>query len=662
MARSALLSRLAKLPALARVAQQPGAARPRQRRQASHAVNDAQALPAFLGGRRAPAAAASRFLAGLGLIQRQCACGGSGPAPCEECAAPGGLLQPKLALSRPGDAFEQEADRAAEAVLAGRGVPALSAAPIATTAVQAKGDGGPAHEGSAQAAQAVHSGGRPLSAGEQAFFEPRFGRDLSAVRVHTDGSAGLAARAIHATAYTLGNHIAFAPGSYQPDTEAGQSLMAHELAHTLQQGRGEVIRRTCPVNGGKEPQGAALRFEARAWAIRQLPSYQKLKAEEKALAEHIIDGARGSACPNYYIDKLYALFNTTEQNDDEQVAQGAAEIQTAKKAETARVAEVKKQMAAGKVKEDTTKSEEKIAGDPARVWTERVGEGGKMFYVDARDASNIVVRIRVRLTAFGRGTAADVQGIKALEDGIEKAASTRGYTFDIQFVETSGPDVFEANVDTSDWTTSGNWVGDVKTMAHEAHHLLGLADRYNYIESHAENAGMEIGTRLYWFREQMVRGQDSRSRQTMMADHTAYPFDDLDVCAVASEKADFARCVHTRIRSRPMDDLARLGRELMQHYEPQNAAMLRLMADAWQSQCFTRYPEQRDAPALNMSGKAIGQCWVNDCRNPPEDAFGKTHTWPALLDEWNYPLRNPHDQPEGSTLKRESAPWWMPSP
>ncbi|MCP4305524.1 MAG: DUF4157 domain-containing protein [bacterium] len=73
--------------------------------------------------------------------------------------------------------------------------------------------------------------GHPLPAAERAFFEPRFGRDLSAVRIHTDDSANKASRAINARAFALGRDIAFASGEYAPGTAKGRRLIAHELAH-----------------------------------------------------------------------------------------------------------------------------------------------------------------------------------------------------------------------------------------------------------------------------------------------------------------------------------------------------------------------------------------------------------------------------------------------
>ena len=97
------------------------------------------------------------------------------------------------------------------------------------------GSGTSAGTATAAAASAVASGGRPLSGSERAWFEPRFGAGLSHVRLHTDAAAGRAARDIGARAYTLGRHIAFAPGEYAPSSSDGRRLMAHELVHTLQQ-------------------------------------------------------------------------------------------------------------------------------------------------------------------------------------------------------------------------------------------------------------------------------------------------------------------------------------------------------------------------------------------------------------------------------------------
>jgi Domain of unknown function (DUF4157) len=81
----------------------------------------------------------------------------------------------------------------------------------------------------------LRSSGRPLDPDTRAFMEPRFGRSFGDVRVHSDARAGASAEAVNACAYTVGGHIAFGPGQYQPDTPAGQKLLAHELTHVAQQ-------------------------------------------------------------------------------------------------------------------------------------------------------------------------------------------------------------------------------------------------------------------------------------------------------------------------------------------------------------------------------------------------------------------------------------------
>jgi Domain of unknown function (DUF4157) len=69
-------------------------------------------------------------------------------------------------------------------------------------------------------------------------MESRFGHDFGKVRIHADTGAAASARALHAHAYTVGSDIAFAPGRYSPHTAPGRRLLAHELAHVVQQGAG----------------------------------------------------------------------------------------------------------------------------------------------------------------------------------------------------------------------------------------------------------------------------------------------------------------------------------------------------------------------------------------------------------------------------------------
>lgn len=78
-----------------------------------------------------------------------------------------------------------------------------------------------------------HSG-EPLPNRVRSFFEPRFGRDFSRVRVHTGSAAAASAQALRANAYAVGEHLVFDQGQFQPESSAGRTLLAHELTHVLQ--------------------------------------------------------------------------------------------------------------------------------------------------------------------------------------------------------------------------------------------------------------------------------------------------------------------------------------------------------------------------------------------------------------------------------------------
>lgn len=83
--------------------------------------------------------------------------------------------------------------------------------------------------------EVLNAPGQPLDAGTRAFMEPRFGHDFSKVRVHSDTKAGESAAEVGAAAYTIGRQVVFAPGRYAPASTEGQALVAHELAHVIQQ-------------------------------------------------------------------------------------------------------------------------------------------------------------------------------------------------------------------------------------------------------------------------------------------------------------------------------------------------------------------------------------------------------------------------------------------
>lgn len=73
---------------------------------------------------------------------------------------------------------------------------------------------------------------RPMPAGLRRDMETLLGHDFADVRVHTDERAGTSAEAVAAHAYTVGRHIVFSPGRFDPRSAQGRKLLAHELTHT----------------------------------------------------------------------------------------------------------------------------------------------------------------------------------------------------------------------------------------------------------------------------------------------------------------------------------------------------------------------------------------------------------------------------------------------
>ena len=185
-----------------------------------------------------------------------------------------GTLQAKLKIGQPGDKYEQEADRVADAVMrmpepgVQRQVEPeeeeekelIQAKPLVnpiTPMVQRQVE---PEEEEIQTKQlpsqtqeiipdvetrinSIRGGGQPLPGSARAFFEPRFKHDFSRVRVHTDAKAADTARAVNARAFTVGQDIVYGAGQYAPGTATGRRLLAHELTHVLQQGNATAQRK-----------------------------------------------------------------------------------------------------------------------------------------------------------------------------------------------------------------------------------------------------------------------------------------------------------------------------------------------------------------------------------------------------------------------------------
>jgi hypothetical protein len=119
-----------------------------------------------------------------------------------------------------------------------------------------------AEQGQSPVHAVVNSGGAPLDAGVREDMESRFGQDFGDVRVHTDGAAHESAKSVNAQAYTVGSDIVFQSDKYDPASDSGKHVLAHELTHVVQQRNG-------PVDGTDAGDGVKLsdpsdRFEREA--------------------------------------------------------------------------------------------------------------------------------------------------------------------------------------------------------------------------------------------------------------------------------------------------------------------------------------------------------------------------------------------------------------
>jgi hypothetical protein len=159
-------------------------------------------------------------------------------------------------------------------------------------------------DASSAVAAGTASGGAPLPAAARHHFEPRFGRDFGDVRVHTGAEAADSARELNAYAYTFGRDVVFGAGQYDPGSSAGRRLIAHELAHVVQQDAApELGRRALRQPIGCTPEQDKRIVAAQAAAETAMKSaFQSLNSlDEGKLA--IID--RHFECPSpEAIDKI----------------------------------------------------------------------------------------------------------------------------------------------------------------------------------------------------------------------------------------------------------------------------------------------------------------------------------------------------------------------
>jgi hypothetical protein len=475
----------------------------------------------------------------------------------QKSSAPGKFVQPKLTIGAPNDPYEKEADTVAGKVMR---MPEqnfvqrkcahceeeekkqVRRKPISeniTPLIQTKSEGGAVvSDALTQKISSSQGSGSSLDSNTQSFMSSRFGNDFSQVKIHTDGEAVQMNRELNAKAFTTGSDIYFNEGQYQPHSDSGKQLLAHELTHTVQQNKNsQTIQRACSAED-------QVKYDEIAAEIKTLPHYLKAPIHPKAIyapsevktkADDIIKKAKDRDECLYYIKYLRTLFSTEEEPPGEigdqfkkTLSEGAANEKTRLDTDRGK---------ADKDIEENAKPDIKTTGKKIKS-----DKHGKYYYVDSTDVNNIYVMAQVKL----KGKKEFTDQVKQMEDGIEKAASIQGYTVNLIFTDKTGNDVFETDVDPTRWPTSGNWVRGVDTLAHELHHMLNLPDRYNYIEDHSGNKKMYIADRIHWFTEEFNRTEDPNRKNSFMGEGDLVMPE--DVCKVVHPKDAVAEadCIEKR--------------------------------------------------------------------------------------------------------------------
>jgi hypothetical protein len=217
---------------------------------------------------------------GSPCFKQTCPLNLSGPSYCPfagACHTCPPTIQAKLKIGQPGDKYEQEADSVAEQVtsmpepqvqrkgclscncmdeedqiqakpIVGKITPLIQRQTETEEeeedeVIQTKEVAGKAPEVTSHLQSSIHSmrgGGQPLPASTRAYFEPRFGYDLSQIRIHNNDQSDILNRSIKARAFTAGKDIFFRHGEYNTSGSGGKRLLSHELAHVMQQTGGGV--------------------------------------------------------------------------------------------------------------------------------------------------------------------------------------------------------------------------------------------------------------------------------------------------------------------------------------------------------------------------------------------------------------------------------------
>ena len=220
-------------------------------------------------------------------------------------------LKTKLAVNKPGDSFEHEADAVADKVVRMQGpqrpmeksVPVIQKKAFDRRELQLKegsnANGSVMRNGKGmrfvqKELSASKGNGQPLKPQVSSFMGKSMGADFSKVRIHTGEGPSAMSKALNAHAFTHGSDIYFNRGKYDPDSTPGKHLLAHELTHVVQQGAVDRIQRKQAGTGNIQisagGNGGIIQMKSAAALMTADPAYQgvleKVKTNTKKTKHH----------------------------------------------------------------------------------------------------------------------------------------------------------------------------------------------------------------------------------------------------------------------------------------------------------------------------------------------------------------------------------------
>lgn len=187
-----------------------------------------------------------------------------------------------LSMSLPEDKSEKDADMVAQKVANGQ--PADIPPAENNSAINRKDEGGANEipEGFASELNSSKGSGMPLDESTQAEMSSKMGADFSGVKIHTGSAANALSEKVNAKAFAHGQDVFFRDGNYNPGSQQGKELLAHELVHTQQQGNGQLLMRDIDEDLVKLRTTYAKEYT-------QKKKYNEIVADDLAVKEDALD-------------------------------------------------------------------------------------------------------------------------------------------------------------------------------------------------------------------------------------------------------------------------------------------------------------------------------------------------------------------------------------